>query len=57
VLEWKSIIENSPVEVFVNLLESSSEEAHRLRQSSPFCGILTPDERQTIFQKYEALRD
>jgi hypothetical protein len=56
-LEWKSIIENSSVGVLVTLLESSSEEARRLRQSSPFCGILTPDERQAIFRKYEALRD
>ena len=56
-LEWKSIIENSSVETLVALLENSSEEARRLRQSSPFCGILTPDERQAIFQKYEALRD
>lgn len=57
VLEWKSIIENSPVGALVALLESDSEEACRLRQSSPFCGILTPDERQAIFRKYEALRD
>ena len=57
VLEWKSIIENSSVEALVTFLESSSEEARRLRQSSPFCGILTPDERQAIFRKYEALRD
>jgi hypothetical protein len=56
-LEWKSIIENSSVKALVTLLESSSEEACRLRQSSPFCGILTPDERQAIFRKYEALRD
>ena len=56
-LEWKSIIEESSVEALVTLLESSSEEARRLRQSSPFCGILTPDERQAIFRKYEALRD
>ena len=55
-LEWKRIIENSPVGVLATLLESSSEEARRLRQSSPFCGILTPDERQAIFRKYEALR-
>jgi len=56
-LEWKGIIENTPVGALVTLLESSSEEARRLRQSSPFCGILTPDERQAIFRKYEALRD
>ncbi|MGH7992676.1 MAG: hypothetical protein ACREDQ_04110 [Limisphaerales bacterium] len=57
VLEWKSIIENSSLEALTTLLESRSEEACRLRQSSPFCGILTPDERQAIFRKYEALRD
>jgi hypothetical protein len=56
-MEWKNIIENSSVGVLATLLESSSDEARRLRQSSPFCGILTPDERQAIFQKYEALRD
>jgi len=56
-LEWKGIIDNSSVGELVTLLESSSEEARRLRQSSPFCGILTPDERQAIFRKYEALRD
>lgn len=56
-LEWKSIIDNSSLESLVTLLESNSDEARRLRQSSPFCGILTPEERQTIFQKYEAFRD
>jgi hypothetical protein len=56
-LEWKSIIENSTAGALLTLLESNSEEARRLRQSSPFCGILTPDERQAIFRKYEALRD
>jgi hypothetical protein len=52
VLEWRSIIANSSVGVLATLLESSSEEARRLRQSSPFCGILTPAERQAIFRKY-----
>ena len=55
-LEWKGIIERFSVGALATLLESSSEEARRLRQSSPFCGILTPDERQAIFRKYEALR-
>jgi hypothetical protein len=56
-LEWKSIIENSSVGDLVTLLESNSEEARRLRQSSPFCGVLTPEERRAIFRKYEALRE
>ena len=34
--------------------KAAPEEARRLRQSSPFCGILTPEEeRQAIFRKYE----
>jgi hypothetical protein len=56
ILEWKRIIETTTVAALVTLLESSSEEARRLRQSSPFCGILTPGERQAIFRKYETHR-
>ena len=56
ILEWKRIIETTTVAALVTLLESNSEEARRLRQSSPFCGILTPGERQAIFRKYEARR-
>jgi hypothetical protein len=56
ILEWKRIIETTTVAALVTLLESSSEEASRLRQSSPFCGILTPRERQAIFRKYETHR-
>jgi hypothetical protein len=56
VLEWKRIIVNSSVEALLTLLESDSEEARRLRQSSPFCGILTLEERRSILRKYEALR-
>jgi hypothetical protein len=56
VLEWKRIIENSSLDALLTLLESSSEEARRLRQSSPFCGILTAEERAAILRKYEALR-
>jgi hypothetical protein len=56
VLEWKRIIENSSLDALLTLLQSSSEEARRLRQSSPFCGILTAEERAAILRKYEALR-
>jgi hypothetical protein len=56
ILEWKEIIETTNVAALITLLKSRSEEARRLRQSSPFCGILTPGERQAIFRKYEARR-
>lgn len=57
VLEWKRIIASSTLEEFLTWLESNSEEARRLRQSSPFYGMLTPEERQEILRKYEAFRD
>jgi hypothetical protein len=31
---------------------SPSEKARRLRQSSPFCGILTPRERWKIYESF-----
>src|SRR5438105_1776829 len=43
--EWKHII-RGPVDQVVALLLERSERAARLRQSSPFCGILTQAERR-----------
>jgi hypothetical protein len=53
--EWEQILKE-PIQTITELLASSSEEAKRLRQSSPFCGILTEEERRTIFKKYEEIR-
>lgn len=55
-LEWQEILNNWPFENILTFLTSSEQEPTRLRQSSPFCGILTPTERMEIFQKYESLR-
>jgi hypothetical protein len=38
----------------LQLLRSPEEEAVRLRQSSPFAGILSPAERQSILSRYES---
>jgi len=38
-----------------NILLNESEEGTRLRQSDPFCGILTPAERWEIYR--DAARD
>ncbi len=54
--EWQNILESWPLEKILELLRSSSEEARRLRQSSPFCGFLTAEKRLAIFKEYEALR-
>lgn len=53
--EWKVILEEWPIEKILNFLIEDSERANRLRQSSPFCGILTEEERLTIFEHYETL--
>jgi hypothetical protein len=54
--EWQRILETWPIEKILELLRSSDQEARRLRQSSPFCGILSAEERVAIFKEYEALR-
>jgi hypothetical protein len=54
--EWEKILTAWPLEEILALLTSSEEDATRLRQSSPFCGILTQQERLKIFQEYESLR-
>jgi hypothetical protein len=54
--EWQHFLETSSLEDVLTFISSESEEAARMRQSSPFAGILTDSERQDIFAKYEALR-
>ena len=41
--EWREILER-PLEEICRLLNSDSEEARRLRQNSPFAGVLHPRE-------------
>jgi hypothetical protein len=54
--EWQNILETWPLEKILELLRSPEEDARRLRQSSPFCGFLTPEKRLAIFKEYEAIR-
>jgi hypothetical protein len=49
--EWESILDE-PVEEVAALLTERSERAARLRQSSPFTGIITEAERQAIYESY-----
>lgn len=55
-LEWQEILTTWSFEKILALLTSSEQEPTRLRQSSPFCGILTQQERMKIFQEYESRR-
>ncbi len=52
-LEWQRLLAG-PFGELLSLLEATDERATRLRQSSPFCGILTPDERLSILREFQA---
>ena len=54
--EWREILADWPVGQILELLTSGDENARRLRQSSPFCGILSPAERLAILREYESRR-
>jgi hypothetical protein len=49
-VEWMAILQGSWPEIRSILLDES-EEGKRLRQSDPFCGILTPLERWEIYRE------
>ena len=51
--EWDNILAQGPTIALAALTENS-DRGRRLRQSSPFAGVLTPQERNTIFVEYEA---
>jgi hypothetical protein len=53
--EWLQILDRSWEQIREVLLDPS-QEGQRLRQSDPFCGILTPQERWKIYREHsEAL--
>ena len=49
--EWQAILKRPWHEVRAVLLEDS-EEGRRLRQSSPFCGVLSVRERTEIYRRF-----
>jgi hypothetical protein len=55
-LEWQALLDRVSVSEVVTLLRSESETAARLRQSSPFAGVLTPEERRAILRRHDAHR-
>ncbi|MDP3716349.1 MAG: hypothetical protein Q8T13_01115 [Acidobacteriota bacterium] len=54
--EWAQLLDSLPVAELAGLLRSVDERATRLRQSSPFAGFLTAQERQAILNDYESRR-
>lgn len=53
--EWREILTSRPLGEVVALLAEDSENADRLRQSTPFAGVLTQEERTVILRHYDAL--
>ncbi len=49
--EWLEILKGPWEEIRLVLLDES-EEGQRLRQSTPFCGVLTPQERWNIYRSF-----
>jgi hypothetical protein len=54
--EWRQILDG-PVEGVLHVLTDASDHAAWLRRSSPFPGILTDEERLTIFRRYAIPKD
>ena len=54
--EWQRLLDTLALPQLLQLLRSQDEQAARLRQSSPFAGLLTPAERQAILSRYEPSR-
>lgn len=55
-LEWQRLLDETPLPQLVALLRSQGERPARLRQSSPFAGLLTPEERQSILRRHDPRR-
>lgn len=51
VREWQTILDRAWSEIRSVLLDPS-EEGRRLRQSDPFCGILSPRERWSLYREF-----
>ncbi|HTA74374.1 MAG TPA: hypothetical protein VK733_08890 [Gemmatimonadaceae bacterium] len=53
--EWERILTSCTSSEILETLVESSDRAARLRQSSPFVGVLSRDERNAIFAYFETL--
>jgi len=49
--EWLDLLNTSSLELILELLVDQGENARRLRQSTPFAGILTQEERRRILEE------
>lgn len=52
-VEWQEILDRPWLEI-AGLITSTSDEATRLRSSSPFAGVLDSEERKRIYEAFRA---
>ena len=52
--KWQTILSTHSLNEVLEILTEDSDEGQRLRQSSPFSGILSQRERLEIFRRYES---
>ena len=53
--EWLDVIEQHSLEEVLSILVDPSEEGTRLRQATPFAGILSRTEREAIARKTSSI--
>jgi hypothetical protein len=50
--EWQALLDGPFAELLATM-EGEDERSTRLRQSSPFCGVLSRDERLAILKRFQ----
>ena len=51
--EWRRILDEEDVNRLIEVITDTSDEGQRLRSSSPFVGVLSPEERLEILAACE----
>lgn len=51
--EWRRILDEADVSWLIEVITGASDEGQRLRSSSPFVGVLSPEERMEILAACE----
>jgi hypothetical protein len=51
--EWKEILRKNDLPAVLRIITRADEEGDRLRSTAPFCGILTREEIEAIWARYD----
>jgi hypothetical protein len=51
--EWQSVLDG-PLDGVISLLTSRDDRSRRLRQSNPFAGVLSNEERNAIIRRFQS---